>query len=259
MKLKTIILTLVFSASLLAMETEEENTSISQHNLDVTCLDLSHDESLTDISFIAKFTELKELNLKKCYNLGNNYYPVLSLTKLTHLNLDNEYLSDLTPIVFLVNLTSLKLQGSSTSTISPLLELRNLKNLNLRACMCIEDIHLLGKMTQLEKLDISGVYSNENIFYLSLRYLEKLVNLRTLNISHNAYLFDLAPIKNISSLTHLYIGHCRNVDNYDFLLECHALKKITTSRYSGGKYTLSKNLQNRLANIGIRINFNLRF
>lgn len=38
------------------METEEEeDTSISQHNLGFTTSDLSHDESFSDINFIRHF------------------------------------------------------------------------------------------------------------------------------------------------------------------------------------------------------------
>jgi hypothetical protein len=58
------------------METEEENTLISQHNLDVTSLDLSNDESLTDISFIRHFPNLVELNLEENCYLGDNYKPI---------------------------------------------------------------------------------------------------------------------------------------------------------------------------------------
>lgn len=229
MKLKTIILTLVCSVSLLAMETEEENTSISQHNLDVTCLDLSHDESLTDISFIRHFPNLVELNLENTC-LGNNYKPITYLYHLQSLKLSRLGLTAISPLSRLASLVELDLSHGGMRRISPLLKLINLERLNLFSCVNVKDIYLLGNMKLLTHLNIA-ITTYDQPVYPSLDFLSSLLNLKSLNVSFNP-IESLDPIGNLPNLEILDIAACRRYEyplSYAFIDRIKSLKQVRIS------------------------------
>lgn len=233
MKLKTIILTLVCSVSLLAMETEEENTSISQHNLDVTCLDLSHDESLTDINFIRHFPNLKKLNLERCENLTDNYFQVRYLIYLTSLNLNQIYCENLISLSQLSNLKELQLAEAMIESIGPICDLP-LKRLNIFGCNHIKDIHLIGRLSKLTHLNMSCVFLGENKDYPPLDFIENLTHLKSLDISYNSRLRECSILAHLPNLYKLKVGACDLIPNYQFLLSCHQLQKlyITDDKFS---------------------------
>lgn len=229
MKLKTIILTLVCSVSLLAMETEEENASISQHNLDVTCLNLSHDESLTDISFIRHFPNLVELNLENT-RLGNNYKPITYLYHLQSLKLSRLGLTAISPLTRLTSLVELDLSHGGMRRISPLLKLINLERLNLFSCVNVKDIYLLGNMKLLTHLNIA-ITTYDQPVYPSLDFLSSLLNLKSLNVSFNP-IEDLDSIGDLVNLEILDIAACGRYGyslSYAFIDRIKSLKQVRIS------------------------------
>ena len=89
-----------------------------------------HDPPISDLSPLARFTELRTLSLE-----GNNISdisPLTELTKLSQLSLSNNNISDISPLAGLTGLSDLFLEGNNISDISPLTELTKLWTLDLR-------------------------------------------------------------------------------------------------------------------------------
>ena len=245
MKLKTIILTLVCSASLLAMETEEENTSISQHNLDVTCLDLSHDESLTDISFIRHFPNLVELNLEDDCYLGNNYKPICKILSLTRLNLSGVAITKLKPLKKLTNLTYLNLHENNTlKKIAPICSLKNLHTLDISLCFRIIDLECIGQITSLVNLNMSHAISIEDNVHPRLNFISALINLENLDVSCNFNLLSISPIELLPKLRRIKADMCSNVQDLNLLKKSQTLTDLIVD---GGKYRQVSNFPRRIS------------
>jgi Leucine-rich repeat (LRR) protein len=210
------------------MEIEEENTSISQHNLDVTCLDLSHDKSLTDISFIRNFPNLVELNLEKNYPLGNNYKPICEIVSLTKLNLSRMDITLPEPLKFLINLQELNLAQNQIETISALTSLK-LHTLSLSGNWRIKDLYLIGKITTLISLDISHIYSEEGYmqpYYPTLDFLHSLTDLKYLNLCGSYSITNIDSLQCIPNLEILDIHDCMHIENYDPVNNFPSLKTL---------------------------------
>ena len=87
------------------------------------------DQNISDLSPLARFTELRFLYLD-----GNNISdvsPLAGLTKLFALGLENNNISDLSPLAGLTELGSLNLHGNNISDFSPLTGLTKLRMLDL--------------------------------------------------------------------------------------------------------------------------------
>jgi len=229
--LKALTIILSCSIAIMGMETEEvsENSDVSTHNLHVTSLDLSHDESLTDISFIRHFPNLVELNLENT-PLGNNYYPITCLYSLQSLKLSRLGLTAISPLKKLTDLIELDLSHGGMRRISPLLKLPHLERLNLFSCVNIRDIHLLANMKLLTHLNIALTTYDQPV-YPPLDFLSALLNLKSLNVSFNP-IESLDPIGDLANLEILDISSCTipgQIHTYEFILRLEYLRKIYVS------------------------------
>lgn len=211
------------------IEVAEDNTVISNHNSSVISLDLSHDESLTDISFIRHFPNLVELNLEEDCYLGNNYKPICEIISLTKLNLSGMDITLLKPLKRLLSLQELNLSENQIKSISALTSLK-LHTLNLSGNWRIKDLHLVGKITTLVNLDISSILSeNDDMqqYYPSLDCLHPLIDLKCLNIRGNYALERISPLLYLPNLEKLNASVCRNIEDYAVINNLPFLKEIT--------------------------------
>ena len=92
-------------------------------------------------------------------------------TNLTFLDLDNNFIDDISPLAGLTRLTDLRLPGAAISDLSPLAGLNNLTYLDLSANFVISDISPLAGLTNLTTLvlhnnsiaDISPLVANTGL------------------------------------------------------------------------------------------------
>jgi Leucine-rich repeat (LRR) protein len=204
-------------------------TSRGVEEMEMETLDLSHDESLTDISFIRQFPNLVELNLENT-RLGNNYKPITYLSHLQSLKLSRLGLTAISPLSRLTNLVELDLSHGGMRRISPLLKLVHLERLNLFSCVNIKDIYLLGNMKLLTHLNIA-ITTYDQPVYPSLDFLSSLLNLKSLNVSFNP-IESLDPLGNLINLEILDITACGRHGvtlTYAFIDQIKSLKQIRIS------------------------------
>ncbi len=136
-------------------------------------LSLNHNR-IKDISPLAGLTALVSLDLG--YNIIRAMDPLKSLVNLTTLFLNNNQITDISAVANLKNLTLFQAQGNEIANISALSGLTKLTNLglgdnevsdikpisgltglkSLSIGNKVKDIELLGAMTSLETLDLSG-------------------------------------------------------------------------------------------------------
>lgn len=158
-------------------------------------LELGRAENIKDISFVSKFTQLKRLILPESY--VSSLEPLKNLTNLTYLNISGDF-SDLTPLKGLTNLTELHVRGDF-SDITPLKGLTKLTHLTLSS-------DNLSDLSPIENLSVL------NFIYLtacSLKNIAPLSNLKTLswvNLDCCNSIENYAPLKDLSNLTHLSVN-----------------------------------------------------
>lgn len=95
---------------------------------------------ITDISFLQKFKDIKNLDLSN--NLISNIYSLGWLkipTDLKSLNLSGNSISDISCLIKLTAIEDLDLSGNPISAVNPLFSLTSLRNLNLTGCGLSED------------------------------------------------------------------------------------------------------------------------
>lgn len=219
----------IFIVGQLAATEEKASDDISSHNLHVKKLDLSHDLSLTKISFIRHFNALEEITLEGNYYLGNGYKPICDIITLTKVNLNSVAPSTLKPLRRLLNLEELYLFENEATSIAPLTRLP-LRVLNLSFGWRIKDLQLVGRITTLTDLDISFIYSEDDDmrrYYPSLDCLRPLTNLRKLNISGNYALHHISPLLHLPQLEILDASCCRHIEDYPIIRDLPALQEVT--------------------------------
>ena len=160
---------------------EEEETEITIGGktvpLDTTELDL-RGLNLTDISELAKLTNLQKLDLRD--NKISDISALSELSNLTWLCLWNNKVSDVRPLMSLTQLTYLDLDGNQVSDVSSLSMLTGLKKLWL-SNNPIDTISPLRTLTGLTGLGLNNTGLND----AQLKYLEKLTSLTDLRIEKN--------------------------------------------------------------------------
>ena len=140
-------------------------------------------------------------------------------TNLTHLELDNSRVADMSPLTSLTNLRFLEIHGDSAD-LSILAGLPNLKDLVI-ADTNISDLSSVAGLINLESLafsndnisDISGLAGLTNLKYIhtwgnpfsNLSPLARLTKLETLDIC-GAELSDLSPLAGLTGLKELYLA-----------------------------------------------------
>ena len=158
-------------------------------------------KGLTEISLLAEFTFLTQLNISG--NSIKDISPLAGLTKLTLLDISNNSVSDLTPVKGLVNLTELDILGNQIAVLDPLFPLVNLTILRMSSNN-ISDISCVRGMTGLVQLDVAS------------------------NLVQN-----LNPLSNITSLQILYLGN-NHIVSVSALSQLTQLTQLTLSQPDPG-------------------------
>ena len=133
-------------------------------------------KSLTDISMLQGFTELKILNLSD--NEITDIRPLMELSKLEKLNINNNTVSDLRPLIGLPNLVKLEAENNQIAETTSVGSMTQLTDLDLKGNP-IEDFSGLGRLSQLKILDLrdtsvtdadlAELYGLKSIFSIDLR------------------------------------------------------------------------------------------
>lgn len=172
----------------------------------------------------------------------DNEFTQEQLNSLKELVIDYEYGLDLDILKYFNNLESLEIRNFEINkeTLNIILSMNNLKDLSFQLCIfnttenmnmlnlkelhldcCnIEDYSFIFDMINLERLTLAGL-KNLNIYELN-----KLINLKYLNISHTTCSNDVI---NITNLEELYIDGS-SIRNIDFVLDLSNLKKLSLSK-----------------------------
>lgn len=188
--------------------TEEELSSVDELLID-------NDDNL-DISVLKYFENLRTLEVR-------------------NLNIDNDTLDI---ILSLKNLKDLKFQLCEIENVYRLKEL-NLIGLHMD-CSEIYDFTFIYDMINLEALTLTGVSD------LDISKLNKLTNLKYLNISHTKCSND---VLNIEKLEELYIDNS-SIEDISFTLNLNNLKTLSLSKE---QYENKKELINKLKSKNIEI------
>ena len=131
--------------------------------------------------------------------------PLAGLTKLTHLDLAYNRISDISPLAGLTNLTYLRLEDNKISDISPLRNLTKLTELHLDGTGIV-DISPLRNLTKLTELYLQGNH------IVDVSPLSELTNLTYLRLDVNE-IWDFSPIAGlIPNLTHYSNKNQRGLD-----------------------------------------------
>lgn len=154
----------------------------------VTILGVEYDIATTSVLYLVA----KDITDDELKQIGQ-------LINLTTLNLDYNYIYDITPLANLTKLTDLHLGGNRISDITPLTGLTNLKSLNLNANL-ISDLTPLSGMTNLTTLDLWSNQIND------LSPLSELTSLTELDLSVNQ-INDLSPLFGLTGLTKLRLDY----------------------------------------------------
>ena len=124
---------------------------------------------------------------------------------LTSLRIADNPISDLRPLAGLTQLEDLSMWAVRHADISPLSNLTSLRGLDIAACI-IDDISALATLTQLVGLNIRG----NNI--ADIRPLSNLKRLKSLHADNNR-ITDVTPLSNLPRLDWLEIHHNQITDH----------------------------------------------
>jgi Leucine-rich repeat (LRR) protein len=178
------------------------------------------------VSVLGSLTQLTSLNLSSCESLSD-LSGLGSLTQLTSLNLSScESLSDLSGLGSLPQLTSLNLSWcKSLSDVSALGSLTQLNSLDLCWCEALSDVSLLGNLTQLTSLDLSWCKSLSDVSGLG-----SLTQLTSFNLSGSESLVDVSVLGSLTQLTSLKLFSCESLVDVSVL---GSLTQLTSLNLSG--------------------------
>lgn len=208
--------------------------------------------------------ESRSLNNYLTYKLDKleEVYTEEELSTVDELVIDNDENLDITVLKYFINLETLEIRNMTidNDTLNIILSLKKLKDLKFQLCEIensnlLKEIKLLGlhldcskiddysfvyEMTELESLTLTGL-SN-----LDIDKLNKLINLKYLNISHTQCTDD---VLNIESLEELYIDSS-NIKDINFTLNLPNLKTLSLSKE---QYENKKEIINKLKSKNIEI------
>ena len=208
--------------------------------------------------------ESRGLNNYLTYKLDKleEVYTEEELSTVDELVIDNDENLDITVLKYFINLETLEIRNMpiDNDTLNIILSLKKLKDLKFQLCEIenpnlLKEIKLLGlhldcskiddysfvyEMTELESLTLTGL-SN-----LDIDKLNKLINLKYLNISHTQCTDD---VLNIESLKELYIDSS-SIKDINFTLNLPNLKTLSLSKE---QYENKKEIINKLKSKNIEI------
>lgn len=187
-------------------------------------LDLA-DTKVTDVSSLVHCKDLTRVRLTntKVVDLG----PLASGCgdKLEHLDVRNTCVADTSPLSQCKGLRSIDFQGSEVNEVEPLAVCEHLESLNLRDTRIL-NINGLGSLKKLQKLHLGRAPVT------SMSCLSTCVSLREINLERtwvidldplvscpiesmdisSTRVFDLAPLRKITTLKSLVAGNCKIKD-----------------------------------------------
>lgn len=190
--------------------------------LEISDLNLSHNEGILDLEPINRLSNLRTLDVS--FTQIQDISPARNLTNLHNLNCSNTFISSVDALVYSMGLAILNISNTNVKSLDPIanlsklviLDISNTEIDNLDACVemtlledlkmrntLITDLTPLGALTSLIYLDLSN---NQQL--QSLDPLKQLSNLKVLYIS-NTMISDLTPL---AALSHLETLYCENAE-----------------------------------------------
>lgn len=156
-------------------------------------------KSVTDLSELSKFTELKTLLLND--NLGLNLKGIKAVTTLEKLSIDSSAVSDISELSSLSKLRVLSASKNRITDLAALSGLPAIEELYLSYNSDLENIADLATCTTLKKLSLNftGVWD--------ISALSSLTNLTELDLE-GCPITDATPLYNLTKLKSLYVGGC---------------------------------------------------
>jgi Leucine-rich repeat (LRR) protein len=198
-------------------------------------LDLSSCNEITDVTFLAKLSTLKFLNLSETGVIDISVLGLSKMSSLEHLHLN---LTEITSLPVLgKNLKSLDLSHCYfLEDIAAMSNLQKLKDLDLECCKNIVDFTILGEMLSLENLQLDATQIT------SLPVLGK--NLKILNLYLCNRLEDLSAMSNLQKLKDLNLDSCEKIVDFTVLTKMSSLETLNlTATKIKSLPVLGKNLK----------------
>ncbi|MBI9018444.1 MAG: leucine-rich repeat domain-containing protein [Phycisphaerae bacterium] len=158
--------------------------------LQMLCLDF---DKISNISFLAKYNNLKELSLN-CNHYISDISALTNKKSIKRLILGNNAIEDISSLKNLNNLEYLDLMNNSVSNIKPLAKLKSLQHLNL-------ENNQITNISPLAKLNIETINLSRN-YITDLTSLKDMTKLRDLNVSLNC-IDNIKPLSSVSALKSL--------------------------------------------------------
>ncbi len=204
---------------------------------DLKQLNISYDNTITNLDPLSVLTNLTELNVS-CCSLLTNINGISNLTELTKLTLSwCGELADISPVANLKNLTFLDLSlCTSLKDIVPIANLKKLKHLDLSFCKTIEVFTPIANLVELRLLNICGMSELLDIDFISeltelnnlnlswctkldnVNGLFNLLNVKTLDLSFCSALTNIDGVCAIDSLIYLNLCFCQTLEDIDALI-----------------------------------------
>ena len=179
----------------------------------------------SDLTGLEHATQLTRLTLGSKIS---DFTPLVNLTKLTKLSIENSTIRDITGLEQLTQLRELFLDNSNISDITPLAQLTQLTTLDLgsdyrstRNSNNINDITPLAQLTQLTKLYLEDNDIND------ITPLAQLTQLRELNLQGN-HISDITPLAQLTQLRELDLSN-NNISNLTPLTQLLQLTELDLS------------------------------
>lgn len=179
-----------------------------------------HDHKLDNLQFLSALSFLRELDLSGCRFDANQVSVIAALPSLQKLILNNCALSTIAGMETALNLTHLDLGNNTVRNLTPLSGLSGLKEINLEH-NAVTELTSLSGLANLEKLDVSynalvslsPLAENTKLTWLNatnndiraLSGIEKLSALTYLAVSSNA-LTDISPAAQCANLVELHVA-----------------------------------------------------
>lgn len=195
------IIFLPYNATFDVIDARNRNTYQINENMEVIGLNL-YGNNISDISFLSSLTKLTHLSIEE--NEINDIFTLSRLTLLVYLNCNNNRISDISFLTHLIQLKYLSLWNNQISDIRALINLKELNHLTLWSNQ-ISDITILTYLTQLNYLDL-----DENKIS-NITPLKNLINLTTLYLNDNV-ISDISVLTNLVIIRNLYLANNNILD-----------------------------------------------
>lgn len=190
----------------------------------LTMLDLSGgnwDAPVHGLKALSNLSSLSHLDLSECRI--TDISPLQSLTKLKTLDLGTNSIADILPLSRLKSLTELALDSNTFEDLTPLAELYSIEKLNLSKNN-IQDLSLLSGMTKMTHLSLAATGLT------NLDTLPPFVYLQHLMLGENS-ITSIEPLGEFQALEKAYLQYNYPLSDISPLLGLPALKMLVFYQY----------------------------